>query len=104
MRAFNLKIRARFARGFQKRPGARAREDAVRLAISLIVVKLDVVVDVRVGCEEIFQSVVVEIEESEPPPAALDGLCAESALPRRVGEEALAEIPEERIGLAFQRR
>src|SRR5262245_41698971 len=103
MRAFDLEIGARFARGFNKRPGARSGEDAVRLAVGLVVVKLYVVVDMGVGGEEVFQSVVVEIEQSQSPSAALDGLGAEPALPRRVGEEAFAEIPEERVGLAFER-
>ena len=63
MRAFDLKIGARFARGFKKRSGPGASKDAVRLAVCLIVVKLDVVVDVRVDGEEVFETVVVEIEE-----------------------------------------
>src|SRR5262249_13763649 len=104
MRAFDLKVSARFARDVQKCPGAGAGKDTVRLAVGLIVVKLDVIVDVRVDGEEVFETVVVEIEQSQTPSAALDGFGAESALPGRVGEEAFAEIPEERVGLAFERR
>src|SRR5215475_5547018 len=44
MSAFDLEVGAGFARGFQEHAGARAREDAVRLAVGLIVVKLYVVV------------------------------------------------------------
>src|SRR5262249_16037317 len=102
MRGFDLKVRARFAR--EKRPGTGAGEDAVRLAVSLIVVKLDVIVDMRVDGEEVFETVVVEIEQPQTPSAALNGLGAESALPGRVGEEAFAEISKERVGLAFERR
>src|SRR5262245_1925308 len=103
MRAFGLKVGARFARGLKKNPGAGAGKDAVRLAVGLIVVELYVVVDVSVDGEEVFETVVVEIEQSQTPSAALDGLGAEAALPCGVGEEAFAEIPEERVGLAFER-
>src|SRR5262245_39600365 len=62
-------------------------QQAVGLAVGLFVVEFDIVVDVRIGGEEILEAVVVEIVQADSPSAASDRGRSDSAGPGHVRKE-----------------
>src|SRR5262245_21633778 len=84
MRALALKVCTGIQRDIAKAAATRVEEQTVRLAIGLLVIQFLVVVDVRIDGEEVFEAIVVKVEEAQPPAAAFDGLGAQPARPRLI--------------------
>jgi tetratricopeptide (TPR) repeat protein len=102
MRARCLKILARLSRRVLEGPVSEIRKNAVWLFILRGLKHFHVVVDVRARGEQVFPSVIVQVEEARAPAAALDREGREPRAVSRVFEQAATEVTKKRERLIRQ--
>src|SRR5215470_18448015 len=102
MRAGHLKILARLGRYVPEGPISEIRKNAVWLLISRSLEHFHIVVNVRARGEQIFPSVIVQVEEAGAPAAALDREDREACAVSRVLEQAAPEVMKKRKRLVRQ--
>src|SRR6202140_3219950 len=83
---------------------AHIAENGVRLFVLMIAVEVDVLAHVRVGGEEVFETIVIKVERADTPPCQLSGGKSDAGLPGDIGEEPAADVAAQREGLLGEGR
>ena len=71
---------------------AHIAENGVRLLVLMVAVEVDVLAHVRVGREEVFETIVIKVERADTPPCQPGGGKSDAGLPGDIGEEPAADV------------